>query len=365
VAIISFHLTRTHYCAYRFRVQGEKYVQEQNFEKAIDSFKKAIYLNPRPPDGYIALARTYIQLNKPSAAVDELLKANKFNPEDKNVLNLLKEAYQMELKKSSPILKIGIHSEELTPLTTVEATQSMLHYLSRNLNQKISLTIISKHTSMVRFLVGGKVNMAIVGPEELTGIENRSEIIPLGLISLYKRNVQRRIIILARKGLIRTVKDLRGGRVAFGDKESLTGYILPRVLLLQYGIDPEKNLKEVYFMKSQEEILTNVVKGNVDAGVLNEQVFCYLSSIEHLSQKVHIIAYSSEIPANVLLVNREISPELIQRIKTILINYTRTFPDKLKFSPFNGNVFQEYIDSSVDNTVGKRKRVYTLILTEF
>jgi len=364
IMIVPFHFIRIYYLPDRLRIQGEKYAQEQNFEKAIESFKKAIWLNPRSPDAYIALARTYIQLDKPSLAVDELLKTSKLNPDDKNIINLLEKAYQMELIHSSWTLKIGVQLG-LTPLTTLQAMQSLLNYLSRNLNQKISLTIIAKYGSVANSLAEGKINMAIMEPEELTKIENRSEIIPLGLISLYKRSVQHRMVILTGNELIQTVKDLKGGKIAFGDKDSLIGYILPRVLLLKHGIDPDKDLEKVYFMESQERILTNVVEGKVDAGVLNEQTFRYLSSIEHLPKKVHIIACSSEIPADVLAVNRNMPPELANKIKTILINYARRPPDNLTLSFFNEGSFCKYANFDGDGIEQERKRVYTVTFAEF
>jgi len=364
IMIVPFHFIRIYYLPDRFRMQGENYTQEQNFEKAIQSFKKAIWLNPRSPNAYIALARTYIHLNKPSSAVDELLRASKFNPEDENILNLLKKAYQMELIHSSQTLKIGVQLG-LAPLTTLQAMQLLLNYLSQNLNQKISLTIIAEYGSVANSLAQRKIDMAIMEPEELTKIENRSEIIPLGLISFYKQGIQQRIVILTADELIQTVKDLKGKKVAFGDKDSLTGYILPRVLLLKHGIDPDKDLKEMYFMESQERILTNIVEGKVDAGVLNEQAFRYLSSIEHPPKKVHIIACSSEIPADVLGVNRNMAPELINKIKTILVKYARRSPDNLTFSLFNEGAFCKYADFDGDEIERERKRVYTATFAQF
>ncbi len=363
ISIISLYFAKTYY-ANHLRIEGEKYARGQNFEKAIESFKRAIYLNPYLSDAYLALARTYIKLNRPSSAVDELLKASRFKPEDEKILNLLKKAYQIELTKSSPTLKIGIRPQ-VRPLTTIKLAQPLLSYFSRNLNQKISLTIIPEYISTVTFLTEGRVNIAIIEPQELMKIKDRPEIIPLGLISFYKRSIHQRIIILTREKFVQTVKDLKGRKIAFGEKGSLTGYILPRILLLRHGINPDEDLREVYFIKSQEEILTKVMEGKVDAGVLNERVFRYLSSVEQLSEKVHIVAYSIEVPANILVVRKDLSPKLIQRIKDLLIDYTRAFPDKLKFSPFSGDIFWEYTDFGTSEAESNGKKTYTVVFAEF
>ena len=357
LVLLSLWQVRIYYYANRFFNQGERYVEEQNLQKAIDSFHKAIKLNPRLLDAYLCLSKVYLQQEKPFLAVDELLKASNLFPDDPTLRTTLRKAYEKEILQSSQVLKIAVRSK-LNPLTTIRAMRPMLSYLSRNLKGRVSLVLFSGYRSIGRYLKEGRVDIAILGPEDLMRIKYQSGAIPLMLVSPNKQNIQRSIIVTSRKTGIRSIKDLKRKSFAFADRTSLTGYILPRMILLEEGIDPEKDFTRVYFMSSQEEVFLSLLEGKVDAGALAEHIFYYLSSIFHISGEVRILARSGEIPADILVVRKNMPPGLIAKVKTLLINHPES-------SSRDEGIFREYTGLSirVDNT--DEGKTYTVIFAGF
>jgi len=344
------------YRANRFLTQGERYIKEQNLQKAIESFRKTIKMNPRLLDAYLFLAKAYLEEEKPSLAVDELLRASNLFPDDPTLLTTLSKAYEKELLQAPQVLKIAVYSK-LNPLTTIRAMGPMLSYLSQNSNCRVSLVLFSDYGSIGRYLEEGRVDLAILGPEDLMRIKYQSGAIPLILISPNEQNVQRSIIVASRRKGIWGIEDLRGKSFAFADRTSLTGYILPRMILSEQGINAERDFSQVYFMSS-EELLLSLLQGKVDAGALAEHIFLYLSSLLDVSGELDILARSGEVPADILVARKDMSPDLIAKLKTLLISYP-------ELTSRNEGIFRKYTGLSITEENTREGRTYTVIFAGF
>jgi len=357
IILLSLWCIRIYHCANCFLTQGKRYIKENNLQKATESLHRAIKSNPRLLDAYLCLSKIYLQEEKSFLAVDELLKASKIFPNNPTIDTALKKAYQKELLSAPQVLRVGIRYR-LNPLTTIKAIEPLLSYLSKNLKCRIRPVLFPNYGPINQYLKEKKIDIAILGPEDFMRTEYEGEVLPLVLVSPNKQNSQRGIIVTSRKNNIRSIKDLKGKSFAFADSSSLTGYILPRMILLEEGIDPEKDFSRVYFMNSQEEIFLSLVEEKVDAGVLAEHIFHYLTSIYSISGEMRILARSSEIPPDILVVRKNIPKELIAKIKNLLVNYPQSIPH-------NKGIFREYTELTIREENTKKGKVYTVIFGEF
>ncbi len=66
---------------------------------------------------------------------------------------------------------------------------------------------------------------------------------------------------------IKTLADLKGKSFCFVDPASTSGYIIPRMILKQNGIDPDKDFSSVQNAGSHNNVAIAVYKGDCDAGV--------------------------------------------------------------------------------------------------
>jgi len=351
VVIFLWHLMVGFY-AKNLVAQGERYIREQNSQEAVNVLTKAIKLNSSLLDAHLFLAQAYIMEGKPSLAVDKLLEANKIFPDNPQLLALLKYAYQREFLSSSGILKIGIQSE-LNPFTVLKMIQPLVHYLSQNLERNVSLVFLSHSDSVDSWVNEKKIDIAIIGPENLTGFKYTREITPLVLVSPRDGNFQRSVIVTSRRN-IQNIRDLKGKSFAFAKKNSLTGYLLPRMTLLRQGIDPEKDFSRVYFMNSQEEVFLNLLEGEIDAGALADYIFDYLTSISPIPEKIHPLAYSRKVPANILIVGVGIPAEFAEKIKYLLLNYSMLAEKK-------DEMFLRYTGINIKEENSKEGEVYTIV----
>jgi len=357
LVVLSLWNIRVHYCASRFLARGERYVKEQNSEEAIENFRTTIKLNPRLLDAYLSLSKLHLEEGRLSLAVDELLKASRIFPDNPILLAALRQAYREELLHLPAILRVGIHSK-LNPLTTTRVIEPLLSYLSQNLKCGVQLVLLPDFGSIGAFLKEERIDIAILGQGDLMRIDYGSEALPLLLVSSNKQNIQRSIIVTSRKGVIRSISDLKGKSFAFASRNSFTGYILPRMILLQEGIDPEGDFAGVSFMNSQEEVFLSLLEGKVDAGALAEYVFDYLSTIYPISGEIQVIARSVEISTDVLVVGKDVPPDLAAKIKTLLLSYPESASEDV-------SVFRRYTNLSIREETAEEGKIYTVILAEF
>src|SRR5207244_6062947 len=78
----------------------------------------------------------------------------------------------------------------------------------------------------------------------------------------------RGIIVTRKDSGIKSIADLKGKRFAFVDPKSASGYVYPRAMLIEKGIDPETFFSETIFAGSHDRVIAAVLNRRVDAGAI-------------------------------------------------------------------------------------------------
>ena len=79
---------------------------------------------------------------------------------------------------------------------------------------------------------------------------------------------------------LKTLKDLRGKKIAASSPNSLGGWLAALREIRQRGYDPDNFFSSVYFAQFQTpDVISSVLNGNVDAGILTT---CVLEKVESL-----------------------------------------------------------------------------------
>jgi phosphonate transport system substrate-binding protein len=122
------------------------------------------------------------------------------------------------------------------------------------------------------------------------------------------------VIFVRRGSAITTLAQLRGKKVAFVDKSSGAGYLFPRLLLRQKGVNPDKDI-QVVFAGGHHKVVRLVAEGGVDAGACFE-------GAEHTLQDpeaVTAIARTEPVPGDPVVVRTGLGAPLIKALRTSMI----------------------------------------------
>jgi phosphonate transport system substrate-binding protein len=159
-----------------------------------------------------------------------------------------------------------------SPTELARKAAPLVKYLEQQLGMKVEFTPVSDYAAAVEALVNKQVDMAWYGGFTFVQANIRSggKVIPL---VQREEDEKFRSVFITSDPDIKTLTDLKGKTVSFGSQSSTSGHLMPRSVLLQANIDPDKDFKRVAYSGAHDATIAAVAAGKVDAGALNISVW--------------------------------------------------------------------------------------------
>lgn len=129
-------------------------------------------------------------------------------------------------------------------------------------------------------------------------------------------------MVFVKKGSgLRTADDMRGKRLVLVDKATTAGYLLPLAYFKSLGIaDYTTWFKEYYFSGNHEDAIRDVLSGAADIGAAKNTIFDLVAKSDHrVLQELEILTVSPQVPANGLVVRRDLPDNLKRALKQQLL----------------------------------------------
>ncbi len=212
------------------------------------------------------------------------------------------------------------------PSTEAEKVMDSGDELTLMLSQRTGLEfkkafVATSYEAMVSAMGVNKVHVAWLPPMAYLFAHQRyGAQVALKVVRNGKPSYRGQIVVLA-SSPVQTVAELKGQRVAFVEQSSASGYLYPRTLLIESGIDPDLDLKDVSFAGSHDSALLALIKGTTDAACTYDDARKKLaeSTVPDIMEKTRILAYTPEIPADNVSFSTGVSPELARKITEALL----------------------------------------------
>jgi phosphonate transport system substrate-binding protein len=159
-----------------------------------------------------------------------------------------------------------------SPTELARKAVPLVKYLEKKLGMKVEFTPVSDYAAAVEALVNKQVDMAWYGGFTFVQANVRSggKVIPL---VQREEDEKFKSVFISGDPSIKTLADLKGKTVSFGSQSSTSGHLMPRSVLLQANIDPDKDFKRVAYSGAHDATIAAVAAGKVDAGALNISVW--------------------------------------------------------------------------------------------
>ena len=145
-------------------------------------------------------------------------------------------------------------------------------YLEKETGMKVEFIPVTDYAAVVESLATGKIDMAWLGGFTYVQakIRTNGRAIP---IAQRQEDTAFTSRFITSNPIVKTLADLKGKTFAFGSPSSTSGHLMPRHFLLQAGVDPDKDFKNVAYSGAHDATAAFVQSGKVDAGVLNASVW--------------------------------------------------------------------------------------------
>lgn len=173
-----------------------------------------------------------------------------------------------------------------SPEKILSLYQPMIDYLNKHSQYHWKLKLFENHEMVQEGLCSGKTSLAMLGPAMSAIVYKRCNIEPILLVLGLEKKVSFKVIIITANKDIKSVKDLRGRSVGIFKPNTIARAITKKMIS-----DEGVELSTVRFITYArlEDIIKDVITGELDAGGIREAVLLNLKDI-----KLNVLATSSD-----------------------------------------------------------------------
>lgn len=229
----------------------------------------------------------------------------------------------------------------------IERWQEFAEYLTDATGIPVEADVAKTYTGLVDAFKEKKAHIGFLPGLIYVKLKEELDIIPVvGQVENGKTTYKGYIIVGKDSG-IKTIKDLKGKSFSFVNKLSTSGYLFPRLLLLDEGVtDLKEYFSKVEFTQDHLSSLISVHNGYVDGGVVSEFVFNSQEAEKY--GNVEIIMETAEIPIGCFAIKADVSQEKIEKIKKALLEIGDKPEHRELLDTFRVDGYAEVKDSDYD-----------------
>ncbi len=170
-------------------------------------------------------------------------------------------------------VRVGLIPNQ-SPDTVKAQYEPFRKYLSERLGQPVALFVASDYAGVVEAMASDRLDLAYFGGLTFVQAEQRARIRPI--VTEVDRNTNttkyHSVIITQADSEIREVEDIKGKLFAFGDINSTSGSLYPRLMLEKAGITDLENPKLFVYSGGHDATALAVQNGTAAAGGLEERI---------------------------------------------------------------------------------------------
>ncbi|NHN79198.1 phosphate/phosphite/phosphonate ABC transporter substrate-binding protein [Azotobacter chroococcum] len=241
-------------------------------------------------------------------------------------------------------LTIGLLPGESAP-TVMRLNEALRAHLEKTLGMPVELTVGANYAATGEALRFGRIDIAYLGPVTYILQSQRAHLEPFARPSHAQVGPTfQAVLIVPADSPARSVQDLRGQDVAFGDPASTSGTWVPRWMLADAGLVSGRDYR-LRVLGAHDAVALAVAGKKVAAGGLSRPIYERLLKEGKLDPaKVRVLADSPAIPEYMWTFREGLAPELKEKIRQAFVSTS----DPAALGVFRAEAFIPCVDADVD-----------------
>ena len=200
--------------------------------------------------------------------------------------------------------------------TIIQNAAPLKTHLERTLGKDVEIVVTTDYSSMIEAMRFGRIEVAYFGPLSYVLAKSKAPDIEAFAVGVSKGSPTYKSVIITRAdGPVKTLADIKGKMVGFGDFASTSSHLIPRALLARNGIVGDTDYKYV-LLGSHDAVARAVQSGQVQAGGLSQEIFKSLVTKGSIDgSKIVVLAESDPIPNYPMTMQGYLAPDLKASIR--------------------------------------------------
>jgi phosphonate transport system substrate-binding protein len=178
------------------------------------------------------------------------------------------------------VLRISAIPDE-APTELQRKFKPLGEYLSKETGMKVEFTPVTDYAAVVEALATKKIDMAWLGGFTYVQTKIRTNGTANPIIQRVEDEKFTSVFIVPADSSLKALIELKGKTIAFGSPSSTSGHLMPRYFLIQAGINPDKDFKNIAFSGAHDATVAFVASGKADVGALNASVWVKLNEAKN------------------------------------------------------------------------------------
>lgn len=217
-------------------------------------------------------------------------------------------------KTDPEVLRVALLPDE-NASTLIKDNEGLRLILEEKLGKKVELIVTTDYSSMIEAMRRGRIELGYFGPLSYVLAKSKAEIEAFACQRQKGSSKYRSVLIGNTAAGVKTVDDIKGKTMAYGDPASTSSHLIPKSFLSEKGLTAGTDYSE-QFLGTHDAVAIAVQSGRAQAGGLSEPIFNSLVEKGTIDiTKVTVIDYSKEFPNYPWAMQSYLKPELKEKIK--------------------------------------------------
>ena len=247
-------------------------------------------------------------------------------------------------------LRIGLLPTE-DNVEMVKQFQGVADHLGKELNLPTKIWVSQSFNALIEAMGADKLDLSYVGGGQyVAALKQKIDVVPIVVTKTpayvgdtIGRTYYKSVIISRTETGIKTLQDIKGKTFAFVAPTSTSGGIAPRFVLLNNAINPEKDLKKIFYAGTHEAVFLAVMNKKVDAGAMADHYFHrykkrgmlefkeYDERNNVLKDSVLYIVSAQKVPGTPIIARGKLGPAFIKKLRAAFLSLPPQALGSLKF----------------------------------
>lgn len=185
--------------------------------------------------------------------------------------------------------------------------------LEKATGEPVKFFPVNGRNAAVEALANNRVDYVLVGPAEYVVFRERAGAKP---VVAWQRLEYYTEIVVPAQSKVRSYKDLKGKKIAFGDIGSTSTHLAPIKLLFDQGLKQNKDYKAVNIHRNVS--VEAMRRGDIDAVAVSS---AHLAKIRKTFKDMsfRVIIRGPDLPNDVLVASKKVSDEQIEKMRNVFL----------------------------------------------